>query len=194
MTVWFTSDLHLGHRMVARLRGFQDPAEHDDAVAENWAARIRKNDQVWVLGDLAVSSPAAALARIATLPGEKHLITGNHDECFPAHRDAYRRQGKYLEVFSSVQSVARRRVEGRSTMLSHFPYPNSPEADHTEILRYSQYRLPDEGDWLLHGHTHSRSRGQGREIHVGLDAWGLKPVSLDSVSALMVIREQELLF
>ena len=114
MGVWFTSDLHLGHRMVSRLRGFQEPAEHDDAVADGWVSRVRKDDQVWVLGDLAVSSPAAALARIATLPGEKHLITGNHDGCFPAHRDAYRQQRKYLEVFSSVQSVAGRKVTGRA--------------------------------------------------------------------------------
>lgn len=185
-TVWYTSDLHLGHRFVAGLRGFDDPAEHDATIEGNFRALVRADDLVWWLGDLAVVSSRtrieAVLARIAALPGRHRLIAGNHDPVHPLHRDAHKWQRLYLEVFESVQVFARQRIsmpgpDGPapvSVMLSHFPY----RADHSDEPRYVEYRLPDVGGWLIHGHTHSKERRTSpREVHVGLDAWGLRPVS-----------------
>ena len=171
VSVWFTSDLHFGHRLVAEKRGFPSIEEHDAAIAKAWPARA--DDQVWILGDLAVSSPRGALGILACLPGRKHLISGNHDGCHPMHRDAHKRVAQYLEVFESVQPFARRRVSGQEVLLSHFPY----EADRGPA-RYTQYRLRDEGRWLLHGHTHGTERLHGHELHVGWDAWStLVPLS-----------------
>lgn len=48
-----------------------------------------------------------------------------------------------------------------------------------------QYRLRDEGRWLLHGHTHQPERIRGREIHVGLDAWDLAPVNEGTIAKLI---------
>lgn len=180
MGVWFTSDLHLGHRFVAATRGFDSVSEHDDAIRDGWASVVGKGDDVWVLGDLAVSAPESALATIASLPGRKHLIAGNHDRCHPMHRDAHNWQPRYLSAFASVQPFARRKIAGRDVLLSHFPY----RSDRDEV-RYLQYRLRDEGEWLLHGHLHSDNSGEGREIHVGVDAWGLAPVDLDTVAVVM---------
>lgn len=176
--IWFTSDLHLGHRKVADIRGFgNETDEHDGAIADNWTSVVRTDDQVWVLGDIAVSNPAAALELIDSLPGIKHLIAGNHDAVHPMHRDAHKWQAAYLAVFASVQPFARRKHAGRDVLLSHFPY--SADRDAT---RYPQWRLPDLGDLLLHGHTHSTERYTSpREIHVGVDAWGLAPVLLDEL-------------
>lgn len=182
MSVWFTSDLHLGHRFVAGIRGFNDVGDHDAAIMDNWRKVIRNDDQVWVLGDLAVSSPTRALEQIASLPGIKHLIAGNHDGCHPMHRDSHKWQPKYLTAFASVQPFARRRIDGREVLLSHFPYSK----DRHEA-RYMQYRLRDEGAWLLHGHTHGSERQEGREIHVGVDAWGLAPVPSHVIEA--IVRE-----
>lgn len=179
MTVFFTSDLHFGHRKVAELRGFTTVKEHDATLIRHWRYVVQPKDQVWVLGDLAASSPYEALDILAQLPGDKHLIAGNHDACHPMHRDSHKRLPMYLEVFSSVQSFARRRINGREVLLSHFPYT----ADHTDVPRHNQYRLRDEGVWLLHGHTHSpQIRTSDHEIHVGVDAWALAPVSLDLVA------------
>lgn len=182
MSVWFTSDLHFGHRLVAGHRGFgEDIAKHDMVLCDRWRSAVRPDDQVWVLGDLAVSSPTRALEIISELPGRKHLIAGNHDGCHPMHRDSHKRQRQYLDVFESVQPFARRRVDGRDVLLSHFPY----EKDRHEA-RYTQYRLRDEGLWLLHGHTHqAEQRREGREIHVGVDAWDLSPVNISTIVDLM---------
>ena len=182
MSVWFTADLHLGHRLVTGHRGFgEDTDKHDWTIMNNWSKVVHPKDQVWVLGDLAVSSPTRALVLLSDLPGRKHLIAGNHDGCHPMHRDSHKRVGEYLEVFESVQPFARRRIEGEDVLLSHFPY----NKDRHEV-RYTQYRLRDEGRWLLHGHTHQADqRREGREIHVGVDAWDLSPVHLNTVIELM---------
>lgn len=183
--VFFTSDLHLGHDYVARVRGFADAARHDVAIVANWSAAVRPDDHVWILGDLAASSPAYALGVLAGLPGVKHLVLGNHDRAHPMHRDAYRQQAAYLDVFASVQASARRRIQGREVLLSHFPY----DRDRDEF-RFAQWRLADLGVPLLHGHTHgterlSRSARSTPEIHVGLDAWDLAPVPLATVEGLL---------
>ena len=213
--VWVTSDLHLMHQLVAEHRweehcartwaGYGYPAPtaeqiiewHDGQLAENWDDAIAPGDQVWVLGDLSVGGSEAtayALNWISDRPGEKILVPGNHDAVHPMHRDAHRWQKTYLQVFAAVQPFARRRIPftgGRSFLLSHFPYVG----DHTTEERYSQYRLRDEGEWLLHGHTHGVSRWAGwrhpRQIHVGVDAWGLKPVNLDSIVHLFNEIESE---
>ena len=200
MTVWFTSDLHLGHRKVAELRGFDSVISHDLAIAEAWMAVVQPDDQVWVLGDLTSGSNgqlAPALTLLDALPGEKHLIAGNHDQVHPMNRDSHRWQRRFLGTFASVQPFARRKVAGRSVLLSHFPYHRDRDEP-----RYTQYRLRDEGLWLLHGHTHGTEQltitppipgtehlfGPAREVHVGWDAWG-ELVHLDQVAA--IIEEAE---
>lgn len=192
-TVWFTSDLHIGHELVAkdRMRGRVLPRHvgaevdaHDRLLAERWDERVHPDDQVWILGDISAGSKTAqsnALAWLACRPGIKHLIAGNHDGCHPMHRNAHRWQPEYLKVFASVQAFARRRIAGRSVLLSHFPYSN----DHSLMPRFGQYRLRDKGELLLHGHTHCGIRVDGREFHVGVDAWDLAPVNIDEIATLI---------
>ena len=183
--VWFTSDPHFGHRFVAGLRGFTGPDEHDAALMANFTSVVREGDQVWWLGDLAMSNPKRALTLISGLRGTHHLIAGNHDRCHPSHRDSHKHLRAYLDVFASVQPFARRRINGEEVLLSHFPYANEPDADRGEV-RDTQYRLANEGRWLLHGHTHmADQRVHGRQIHVGLDAWDLRPVPLTVIERLI---------
>ncbi|WP_317541269.1 metallophosphoesterase family protein [Rhodococcus globerulus] len=203
MSVWFTSDPHFGHAKIAETRGFPTVFDHDSAVIASILTRVQHGDQLWILGDLSAGGRAAedrALELLATVDADLHLIAGNHDSCHSMHRDAHKHQRRFLEVFTSVQTFARRRVAGRNVMLSHFPYVG----DHTSIDRATEYRLRDEGMWLLHGHTHSSKMltfGQvtlgfdgedivhlpPKQIHVGWDAWK-RPVGLDEIAALF---EQE---
>jgi calcineurin-like phosphoesterase family protein len=202
---FITSDRHRFHTLVAQLRGFSCAQEHDEALDATWRATVGPEDNVWVLGDETCTSNRAKveemLILVADLPGTKHLIVGNHDVCHPMHRDAFKWQRAYLGTYSSVQTYARRTltlpgsdlgsgstptVPGVKTtvLLSHFPY----STDHTDISRYPQYRLPDLGSWLWHGHTHSAvRRTSARELHVGLDAWDLAPVALETLIAEMAL-------
>lgn len=174
---WFTSDLHLGHRFVAGLRGFDDPDEHDEVILGNLRDALRPGDVLWCLGDLAVSSPRRALDLLGELFDDTgvtaHLIAGNHDPCHPMHRKGYQHQKAYLEIFDSVQPYQRTEWSGHEVWLSHFPRPGF---DHHGVeSRHDNLRL--DVPWLVHGHLHSASpvTGPGM-VDVGLDAWDLRPV------------------
>lgn len=202
MSVFFTSDLHLGHRKVAALRGFgteEEPATmaHDLALVGRWTDTVEPDDVVWVLGDLSAGGSRAteyALKVLGGMPGRKRLIAGNHDPVHPMNRQAFKWAARFAEVFEFVAPFARTKVLGREVMLSHFPY----ERDRGKP-RYMQYRLRDEGLPLLHGHTHGEERltvtsvhdffnggfAARVEVHVGVDAWDLRPVADFEVDALL---------
>lgn len=186
MTTWLTADTHLLHRFVAGLRGFETPQEHDEAITQHWNELIRPDDFVWHLGDVGLGNEARVLEAAGRLNGHKHLITGNHDPCWPGHRDSRKHQRRWLEVFESVQAFARVRLAGQPFLLSHFPY----DGDHATEHPCSQYRLRNEGAWLIHGHTHQPDQIDGlRSLHAGLDAWDLRPVS--EAAVLARVREHE---
>lgn len=202
--VFITSDLHISHEKVARFRtrGMVLPrvvgaeiAAHNRMLARNWDDMVGKGDTVWVLGDISSGTKHGqlnALAWIQQRPGIKHLIAGNHDSVHPLHRDSHKWFPAYLEAFYSVQMAAKRRIplrEGHTTaLLSHFPY----RGDHTGLDRYPEWRLKDAGHYLLHGHTHSAAVGSShpRQIHVGVDAWGFRPVSLGTIHELIRLAEE----
>lgn len=186
-TVFYTSDLHIGHVKIARIRAevfapeltFVSDDEvvawHDNELARKWDAVVADSDNVWVLGDTSSGSSTSeekALEWVGKRPGVKRLISGNHDKVHPSNRDFFKRFAAFIEVFESVSPFARRKINGVDVLLSHFPYTG----DHTDVDRMTQYRLRDEGMPLLHGHTHSDSVGDSRIIHVGVDARGMAPV------------------
>jgi calcineurin-like phosphoesterase family protein len=191
---WFSSDTHFLHKLVSTTRGFASPEEHDEAVIANWNKLVKPDDLVWHLGDVGIGNEDKILAQAARLNGRKQLIAGNHDLVWAGHRDARKHQRKWLEVFDTVQPFAAVNLgmtpwdgKKRRVLLSHFPY----EGDHTSEDRGAQFRLRDEGLWLLHGHVHSAEWHEwpAKTIHVGLDAWDLKPVHENEVLALITRGE-----
>lgn len=184
--IFFTSDPHMFHDKVARLRGFDDPADWQAFFTERWNDVVRHQDQVWILGDLTGGGHLSeALALMGSLPGEKHLILGNHDQAHPMHRDSHRKLRHYAEVFASVQLHAQRRIAGREVLVSHFPYRGDTPGRQED--RFTQWRLPDQGRPLLHGHTHSPlvRLNCDNVISVGWDAWH-RLVPTDEIEALLV--------
>lgn len=188
---YFTADLHLGHQLVAELRGYDSVQEHDEAVLAPLRTLDPRGDQLWILGDLSGGSKGATLRALEALDGNvdvpMHLVAGNHCPVHPMHRDAHKWLRRYLEVFESVQPFARHRIDGRSVLLSHFPYQGG--GDHTAGERYTQYRLPDLGEPLLHGHTHATSWLSGdRSVCVSLDAWAMQPVTETAIAACLAFQ------
>lgn len=188
--VFFSSDLHFGHRLVAAIRADVEHVEdadvqaHDDAIVDRWNRVVGKWDKVYLLGDLSMGMPHG-LKCAAQLNGRKFLIAGNHDLVHPRHRRGGSVLRRYLDIFEDVATVGEVKIGGRRVMLSHFPY----SADRGDNIRYPQYRVPDTDLWLLHGHTHSEAVLTGpRELHVGWDAWK-GPVSRDTIAAIITMQE-----
>lgn len=194
MTDYFTADLHLGHELVAEIRGFDSVEEHDKEVMYHLGKVLGEgSNRVWVLGDISSGRKGAEEAALDQLrlalwgtESELHLVSGNHDSVNPMHRHSEKFYDEYREVFTSIDSIGTIRHRKAKVMLSHYPY----SSDHTDIERYPEFRLRDLGKPLVHGHTHSEfpvsySDKGTLQIHVGLDAWGLKPVKREYVTALI---------
>lgn len=184
--IWFTSDLHIGHKLVSGLRGFWkldidgvrvvDTEAHDRALAENWDATVGPEDEVWVLGDLSINSGAQVLAWFADRPGIIHLVSGNHDQTHSLFgpTKSSRKLAEWVPHFASIQDEATIVIAGKTVTLSHFPYWSFGDGHDRATARYEKWR-PVESDTaiLLHGHTHGTETAHERSFHVGLDAHGL---------------------
>ncbi|MFT8395311.1 hypothetical protein [Propionibacterium sp.] len=190
--VWFTADPHFGHAKVAHMRGFADPQAMNGEICQTWRRQVGPDDAVYLLGDIADSDPHEALAVLATLPGRKHLVAGNHDDVHPLHdtRFAHADMHAWLEVFETITTFRLMKIEGVPVLLSHFPYAAWGDGLFRDGARYDQFRLPDLGTALLHGHTHGAERAHGHSFHIGWDAWH-ELVPEQSVAAWL--RSEELL-
>lgn len=163
----FTSDLHLGHDFVAKLRGYDSTDAHDQAIIDAWTRTVSKKDTVYVLGDLATSRADHALDIIESLPGRKELISGNHDGCHPMHSNAPSQQRKYFRAFDSVSSGASLKMSGQRVLLAHLPYERAREDERER--KYDQWRMPDLGLRLLCGHVHDQWMLRRNQFNVGVD-------------------------
>lgn len=189
MTDFYTSDLHLGHARIVELahRPFSSVEEMDETIIARWNATVADEDEVLILGDLAMGTLVDSLAKVATLRGHKYLVPGNHDRVSsqyggtPAQRSRWRAMYKDVgltilpeQIMVSIDYLA-------MAVACHYPYDDVARHDD----RFADALPKDEGWWLLHGHTHARERVRGRQIHVGVDAWDFTPVSDAQVAELI---------
>jgi calcineurin-like phosphoesterase family protein len=178
-SVFYTSDWHFNHDFVAGTRNFADAEEHDEALIEATNKVITKRDQLWVLGDVFMGSVTKGLEKIARVNGVKHLVLGNHDAPHPRHKRSHTHMRRFLEVFESVHVHEQHALNKHNkVLLSHYPYTGD-HADRED--RDTQWRLPDEGAPLLHGHVHGEWEFNGRQFNVGVDH-NFTPVSVDRVA------------
>lgn len=190
--VFFTADLHFRHERIISLanRPFKDLTHMDESLIERWNDAVTPEDIVWILGDYSIDGGwREALAYLPRLNGRKRLITGNHDRCWPGKSDGAKFQRFYFDAgFESIDAFGRLKLPptapstpGRKVLLSHFPYA----ADHTDDPRHSQFRLRDEGSWLIHGHVHEQYTVAQRGVNVGVDRWEFRPVSAQTIAHLI---------
>ena len=173
---YLIGDFHWGHESVARRRGFASADEHDLALYDQCMKQLRTKDHLIVVGDISSGKTEDhALEIIASLPGTKELVTGNHDSVSAIHVNGPRNQRKFLDVFQSVTEYRRIRSRRRSVLVSHYPYASQGDGPGRGEGRYMQFRLPDLGALLIHAHTHhthpTSGSVTGRELCVSWDAW-----------------------
>ena len=190
MAVWFSADLHLGHKRIIELcnRPFTDVATMNDALVERFNEVVAPDDELWLLGDICMGPLAESLDVLSRFNGRKILVPGNHDRVSPAYHHKGDRAEKvarfaaqYLEVFDEIiwkDPWTYNVGAGRDVLLSHFPYVGD---SHSDEDRYADLRPVDTGLPLVHGHVHGEWRERGKMLNVGVDVWGFAPVSLDFV-------------
>lgn len=190
-----TSDEHYWHRAVRGL--CERPFASDEEMAAEFVRRhnkvVRPDATTFHLGDFWFGDRAdGRMAELlAALNGTHVLVAGNHDRCSVTATNGWAHQRAYLDAgFAAVVDSATltlpevsKKVDGgaqaRKVLLSHFPYA----ADHTDQARYTQFRLRDEGMWLVHGHGTYTVRNRG--VNVGVDRWNYAPVNVHDVALLI---------
>jgi calcineurin-like phosphoesterase family protein len=187
--VYYTSDTHLLHPMVAELRGYKDSATHDAEMIQRINDTCGPHDHLWMLGDVGLGRTGAVLELVHQLQPHLHLVIGNHDAPWPGNKEAHRHFRTWSACFESIAFFAIRKIGGVKVLLSHMPYAG----DHTEVERHTEYRLQDTGKPNVHGHVHGAwtvrlSPAGTPMINVGVDKWAT-PVSELAVG--MLLEEQK---
>jgi calcineurin-like phosphoesterase family protein len=168
MKTYVTSDLHFGHKNimtfcpVTRARFRNDVDYMNNAMVEEWNARVNPEDTVYILGDVAFMSGSDAGRMVNRLNGTKILIEGNHDRKTlqdQTFRSAFAEVHKYLQVVH----------DGHRIVMFHYP-----------ILEWDQMHR---GALHFYGHLHGGKSGleQYRAFDVGMDSTGEIVVSIDYV-------------
>ncbi len=175
-----------------------DVRRHDDHIIKHINATIGKNDELVIAGDLSaggIGSLADALKRIDELhvpPARRYLLLGNHE--------GFHMRGANAEMlatrFSDVSETSYRLLGGKfPAVISHVPAKHRlngrrdgrlAENALSKTLRKHAPDIPYRSNiYHLHGHTHAtrpNEFGSPFEVNIGLDAWGLKPVSEETLA------------
>ena len=165
--IWFTSDLHLGHRGIITMqnRPFDSVEEMNRDLVRNFNAFVHKGDSVYILGDICHHMKVEEANEIISgLHGEKYLLIGNHDKKYDPG------------LFREMRDFMTVSLNGRYFALMHYPMLSWPKKN--------------SGSIHLHGHIHARqdynlkNREEGiLRYDVGVDANQFTPVSLQQILA-----------
>lgn len=165
--IFFTADLHFCHNkdFIYNSRGFNSIEEMNEKIVDNFKSEIGSTDELYILGDLMLNDNEKGLELIASIPGFKWIIIGNHDT--QSRIEAYRSLENCDVIgFSSLKKISKR----NSFYLSHYPTITSNGMEKAPIC--------------LHGHTHSKDPLEYSHfncVNVGLDAWDCKPVHIEQI-------------
>lgn len=183
--VWFTSDTHFCHEAIIRMNGrpFDSVEAMNQALIDNWNARVGKDDVVFHLGDFCFGNAKVWDSILAQLNGRIHLVLGNHDRKYFDRRHQYTNLVSVAEQMSII-------VDNRKIILNHYPF-----------LCYAGTYSPFK-TYQFFGHVHTSDFSDGKDIprlaylfptqyDVGVDNNGYKPISFNEVDRIIKQRKTE---
>ena len=140
---FYIGDTHFYHGALndkMDCRGFSTEEEMNQTMIDQWNSRVRKKDEVVILGDLSLGNVQQTATLLEQLNGTLYLIEGNHDH--------YVRDKNFdPKRFVWIKKYAEMHDNGRKVVLCHYP-----------ILCYNgQYRRNRKGEsvaYMLYGHVH----------------------------------------
>ena len=141
---YYIADCHFFHENINHRmdkRGFSDALEMNEYMIKRWNDKVRRNDEVVILGDLSLARADPTNEILGRLNGRLYLLVGNHDKWV-------RQSSANLGRFQWVKDYAEMADDGRKVVLSHYYIPTYN----------GQYRRNQDGTpktWMLFGHVHN---------------------------------------
>lgn len=121
-------------------RGFESVEAMNEYMLRQWNRKVRKNDEVVILGDLSWGKAEETNELLERLNGRLYLIQGNHDR-FLKSKDYNAGRFVWIKPYEELQD------NKRKVILCHYP-----------IMCYNgQYRVDENGNpkvYMLYGHVH----------------------------------------
>lgn len=185
MTIFWTSDWHLGHARIIELsnRPFND-VDHMHSVLVGRANEIiTSEDTLVLLGDTFMGNFDASVEVLAQVNTDNIVLyPGNHDKWADAYRNSAARRARFrdqlLERGWTVHEDRRPSVwqrtlfDGTEVDVSHYPFVGDSHGQD----RFRELRPTDLGRPLVHGHVHDLWRVSANMVNVGCDVWDFCPV------------------
>lgn len=152
--IWIISDTHFGHEKIIDYAGrpFSNAIEMDEAICDNWNDRVKPDDLVYHLGDVAWRLDG--VQRFAALPGTKRLCLGNHDDA-------------KLLIGAVQQIYLFKKLPEFGLVLSHIPLDMWAE-------RF-------DGMINVHGHIHEKPAPSPRHFNACVEHIGYGPTPIEEV-------------
>ena len=173
MAVFFTSDLHLGHKNIISMcnRKFNTVDEMDEYIINRWNAKVNPEDEVYILGDLSYRSSVSVKTYLKKMHGRLKLIVGNHDHMWIKNvENLY----DYFELVSNMELI---QYEDKYITLCHYP-----------LMEWSMSNRKN--SWLIHGHIHDNRSNDTfnyikehlpQALNAGVDINNFEPVTFEEL-------------
>ena len=168
---YYTSDLHFGHANIIKYedRPFKSVEEMDEYLIHKWNSKVKKGDEVYIVGDFGFCKGERANHILDRLNGRKYLITGNHDSYFLNDKSFDRSKFEWVKAYATVKD--------NDTVICLFHYP------------IAVWDRQHHGSLHFYGHVHSNKDGHhpllldlgNNAFNVGCDVHNYEPVSLDEL-------------
>jgi calcineurin-like phosphoesterase family protein len=163
--IYVTSDTHFNHKNILLYepenRPFNDLSHMNETLIANWNAVVKPEDLVIHMGDVCMGPKENHAGFRARLNGTIWLVKGNHDRSDTFCLETL----KMDKVFDSLMFV----YKGVKFFCKHEPSEWDKEFD-IGLCGH------------VHGEWKSNHDQKGRLlINCGVDVWGCKPVSLDTI-------------
>ena len=154
--IFYIADIHFGHQKIFDYcnRPFYSLEEMEKIIIEKWNNKVKQNDVVYILGDIANENDKNSVDIYKKLNGEKHLIAGNHDYLL---LDYIIKSG----IFKSIKHIDLIKDSGHKVCVCHYP-----------MLDWLEY---NNGSILIYGHIHNKTIKNGYEYKQIKDYYSDKP-------------------
>ena len=142
---YYIADPHFFHgnlntKMV--YRGFADEEEMNGYTLQKWNAKVRKNDEVVILGDLSWGKVEETNELLGKLNGRLYLIQGNHDR-FLKNKDYNAGNGnpKVYMLYGHVHDTYDQRLIEQFQEITRSSIRENPDGKRWREQEYEQQSL-----------------------------------------------------